>query len=482
VNWVNRISEAVNYLESHILDKINVEDVAKKVYYSSSFFLQTFNLVTGYTFGEYVRLRRLTLAAFDILCDTCSITELSMKYGYETTEAFTKAFKRMHGVTPSAFRHNHEQFKPFSRLTVNLVISGGYDKSCKLIPHVPRVALFTDNGSYLTSFIGSLYAALYGMGEEHEYHELLMLSGAGNRLCWTESRWVFGNEDIANCDASPFAAHSRVLEAIGWKGIEKYTEKLSADVIRHDFISSIDRGIPVIAKGIIGDCADYCVVYGYENNGEKIIGWNYYQTDNGYTSDQPFIKENWVEGILGSYVLLTEKTEPKPEKERILEAFRAICAHARGDEIRGKKVGFTAWRSLLHQLEHNDFSHCSVSQADDHPDEYGVHSAEMRLCIYCDALCQIHERSVVLPYYGAITDKYPQWKDELLQAIDAWRDCASYGGFLWSQGLSFSEEGFKKFRDPAIRKILADEGIRCMKKDMEAIEHIENILKMEALT
>lgn len=57
-------------------------------------------------------------------------------------------------------------------------------------------------------------------------------------------------------------------------------------------------------------------------------------------------------------------------------------------------------------------------------------------------------------------------------------DCASYGGFLWSQGFTFDEAGFEKFRSKEARKILADAGREAMRKDMIAVEQFEKILKL----
>jgi hypothetical protein len=132
----------------------------------------------------------------------------------------------------------------------------------------------------------------------------------------------------------------------------------------------------------------------------------------------------------------------------------------------------------MNQLENDDFSRCSVKPSDDVPDDdNGVNSLEYRFCIYCDALCQINERGS--DYFSSLIWKFPEWAPDLTAAVSAWKECAAYGGFLWSQGLSFDEAGYEKFRRPEIRKILADEGRRSMKKDMEAIGHIENILRLE---
>ena len=125
-------------------------------------------------------------------------------------------------------------------------------------------------------------------------------------------------------------------------------------------------------------------------------------------------------------------------------------------------------------LEHEDLSSLPLMQ-----DEPGKDSVNLRLGIYCDGLCQIWERHAALPYYRSLAEKYPEWCEELNPAAAALDECSKYGGFLWSQGFAFEGEGLEKFRDPAARKVLADEGRKAMKKDMEAVEAFEKILEKE---
>lgn len=64
-------------------------------------------------------------------------------------------------------------------------------------------------------------------------------------------------------------------------------------------------------------------------------------------------------------------------------------------------------------------------------------------------------------------------------AVSALDSCAAYGGFLWSQGFSFDEAGFRKFRTSEGRRVLADAGRRAMENDREAIQRFEKILERE---
>ena len=357
-----------------------------------------------------------------------------------------------------------------------------------IIENVPRIAQFIGKESYLTPFIGSLYAALHGMGIPRYYAELLALSGAGNRLTWRPNEWFGGNCDILTCEEPPFAPHLRVLTAIGLRAqIRLLSETVGLpgpyaplDKTKEEIVASIASGIPVIAMGIIGP-PECCVVYGFEKGGDVLIGWNYFQDSEGFSPEQPFKKENWLPGLTG-YLLLSRTDAQPSQRDSALAAFRAIVHHARQYEVRGARVGFSAWEEMLRQLEHDDFTHLKglllPKSGEMWSDDVWSTTAQGRFFIYCDALCQIHERGVALHYYQYLADHYPEWTEYLTPAIAAWKECSVYGGFLWKY-VTKDPKGYEKFTDPAIRKILADEGRRSMAKDIEAIEHIEALLKQE---
>ena len=117
----------------------------------------------------------------------------------------------------------------------------------KLIPNVPEIPYDGNNAAF---FITLLEATLKGLGEDCDKAKLIALSGEGNRFCWTDGAWVFGNEITESINETPFETEHRVLSAIGWNA--KYiTVQRSLDgslmntdtaQIRQDFVSAIDRG------------------------------------------------------------------------------------------------------------------------------------------------------------------------------------------------------------------------------------------------
>lgn len=344
--------------------------------------------------------------------------------------------------------------------------------------------MFIGETSSLTPFIGSLYASLQSRNETYTYADLLALSGAGNRLSWRSGTWDPGNVDITRCENPPFAPHVRALQAIGRTGTFRLTKFLSGSDIkltnqveaRKEILTSLQQDNPVIAMGIIGP-PECCVVFGYENDGDTLIGWNYFQDSEGFDPNAPFHKKEWFANLWG-YILLSSRNQPPDPKESALAVFRSITSHFHTKEIRGSAVGYEAWKAMLYQLEQDDFSHCTLDFPDGKPgdDTTWQTSVKGRFMVYCDALCQIYERHNALPYYRSIQRQFPEWSPYLEPAIKAWEDCASYGGYLW-KFMDMSPDGLEKFRTPELRKILADEGKRCMEKDKEAIDWIERLLQ-----
>ncbi|USG67774.1 helix-turn-helix transcriptional regulator [Brevibacillus ruminantium] len=91
---------------------------------NSFHFQRTFLILTDITVGDYIRRRRLTLAAKELISTDGKIIDLAYKYGYETPEAFAKAFRKPHGVTPSEARKGIGKLQSYNRLTIQVTLKG----------------------------------------------------------------------------------------------------------------------------------------------------------------------------------------------------------------------------------------------------------------------------------------------------------------------------------------------------------------------
>lgn len=133
MEWMAIIGNSIQYMEEHITENITVEDVAKDAGVSSFYFQKGFAMLCGYTVSEYIRNRRMALAGNDLLVTEEKIIDIAMKYGYESTDSFTKAFTRFHGVTPSSVRKDEVLLKSFAPLKIKISLEGGYLMDYKIV-------------------------------------------------------------------------------------------------------------------------------------------------------------------------------------------------------------------------------------------------------------------------------------------------------------------------------------------------------------
>lgn len=124
MNWISGVQKAIDYVEAHLLEEIDYETAAKEACSSEFHFQRVFSILCGFTLGDYIRMRRLALAAEELLRTNEKVIDIALKYGYDTPESFTRAFVRFHGVTPTQARQGRT-VKSFSRLSVKLILTGG---------------------------------------------------------------------------------------------------------------------------------------------------------------------------------------------------------------------------------------------------------------------------------------------------------------------------------------------------------------------
>nr|WP_276575923.1 AraC family transcriptional regulator [Oceanirhabdus seepicola] len=118
------MNEALDYIEDNIENNIDYEEIAKRAYCSTYHFQRMFSFIIGTPLSEYIRRRKLTLAAFELQNSDLKIIDLGMKYGYESPDAFTRAFQRQHGVTPTEARKMGVHLKSYSRISFHISIRG----------------------------------------------------------------------------------------------------------------------------------------------------------------------------------------------------------------------------------------------------------------------------------------------------------------------------------------------------------------------
>jgi AraC family transcriptional regulator len=133
MNWFRHLNDSLDYIEENITSELDLESIALKAYSSYHHFLRMFYILSGINLGEYIRKRRLTLAASDLLMSDEKVIDIALKYQYQTPESFTKAFKEFHGVSPRDARKHKGVLKSFSKLSFQIKIGGSNEMNYKMI-------------------------------------------------------------------------------------------------------------------------------------------------------------------------------------------------------------------------------------------------------------------------------------------------------------------------------------------------------------
>ena len=107
MSYLNSIEKALIYIENNLHEDINLSSIAKEAGYSLYHFHRIFKGIVGDSIKNYVRKRRFTEAAKELVYTNKSIVEIGIKYGYESREAFSRAFEKVYGRNPSEVRRDN---------------------------------------------------------------------------------------------------------------------------------------------------------------------------------------------------------------------------------------------------------------------------------------------------------------------------------------------------------------------------------------
>ncbi len=133
MSGMERFNEVINYIEAHLAEDIDYRQVAYKACCSANHFQRMFSFLTDISLSEYIRRRRLTLAAFDLCESNAKIIDVATKYGYKSPEAFSRAFKSLHGIMPVAVRNSDVVLKAFPKLYFHMSKAGSYELDYRIV-------------------------------------------------------------------------------------------------------------------------------------------------------------------------------------------------------------------------------------------------------------------------------------------------------------------------------------------------------------
>lgn len=489
------VRDVLRFLDAQLRSEVDLDEIARIAGYSLSQFYKVFTQVTGQRPAEYIRRRRLALACWDVAFSEQRLIDIAINSGFSSQEAFTRAFQREFHITPGRFRRQHKTTSPHSRsqqrrvdvvMTANQsfpkdrVLSGVMKIGFNLEPdRCPENVPFPSCLASALRYIGEDYPwlPLYEHGREWRLNygnvHLLGASGMAFGLLWEEG-WKSSNVDHM-FTADPHIVIAKAFEAAGYQYelVTKTGDEAEEAVWRQKIMDSICRGVPVLAFGVIGPplC---CLITGYENHGEALIGWNCFQDDPAWNhgveiiEEGYFRKENWF-GDTWNLVLIGQKVADYTDvpASQILSWALTVIQQT---EVMGRPAGqkaFEAWQRDL--LQDDDFI-----EADDATLQryHLTHHILVGHLAECRAWANV--------FLLQLAKNEPEMQDHLTQASQLYMRIHDLMWDVWAVlGGLWNKDAWRLFRDGDARRKIADIIGQAQVLDRQATEHIQQAVQQQ---
>ncbi|CAH0319249.1 AraC family transcriptional regulator [Peribacillus simplex] len=132
MDLLKNMNGAIKFIEENLTNEIDFKEVARLAYCSEYHFKRMFSFLAGISLSEYIRRRRLTLAAFELKDNNIKVIDIAIKYGYSSPDSFARAFQHLHGITPSEARSNGHSLKAYPPMSFQLSIKGGSEMNYRI--------------------------------------------------------------------------------------------------------------------------------------------------------------------------------------------------------------------------------------------------------------------------------------------------------------------------------------------------------------
>ena len=337
---------------------------------------------------------------------------------------------------------------------------------------VPKVE-YGENG--VTPFPMCLKSCANYLGMDVDYDYVMAASGAAFRLTWNKTSWDGGNVDTRFTFDHPTKIFQCGIESLGceYNLIGRSPKTKKSEFI--NFIKAkIDSGIPVIACGIIGP-PEACIITGYRDGGETLLGWNFFQDNpefaGGVTFDESgyFITDKWWENPDTNAVMsLGETTKKRFTTKIILEnAIEIMTGRIAGDYAKGI-TAYDTWAEAI--LKDSEFPQNAILPI----------LAERLMC-HGDAMdCIADGRHNAAKYIKSLIAIYPAHQEQLKEVAILFENVSGIFGKMtevlggWQRG----ESEMRMFGKSQVRKQLAEIIIDAKNADEKALGIIKELVKV----
>lgn len=132
MEWVERLNQSINYIEEHLTGEIDYEQLGRIACCSAYHYQRMFTYMAGISLAEYIRRRKMSLAAADLQSGNERIIDIAEKYGYQSPTAFTRAFESFHGIAPSSVKGEGVCVKSFSPIMFQIAVKGATEMNYRI--------------------------------------------------------------------------------------------------------------------------------------------------------------------------------------------------------------------------------------------------------------------------------------------------------------------------------------------------------------
>ncbi|MCL2814252.1 MAG: helix-turn-helix domain-containing protein [Oscillospiraceae bacterium] len=276
---IDRLNRAIQYIEDNLHETIDYREISKITLSPVSAFQRFFYLTTGMALSEYIRRRKLSCAADDLSNTDKKIIDIALRYGYESSDAFSAAFKRAYDVPPSAVRRRQIKLEPFHRLYFILsVINVKGDSKMKTIANIRALLDGMKGHNFGLPDCVKFILERLGAGEKPDFWDIAAITGdtvaqVYNRRLTTSCEYCVSGY-LAGAEHIEY-----VYDALGYGHDYITAEQFNAnnDFYKPIIVETINQGIPVLVKTNLNDMPEwhsdvgtYCLIVGYDQGGQII--------------------------------------------------------------------------------------------------------------------------------------------------------------------------------------------------------------------
>lgn len=135
--WIEGFQESIDFMEQNLTKELDIEDIATRAALSPFYYQRIFGALCGMTVGEYIRARRMSLAAQELNRKDVKVIDIAVKYGYDSPDSFAKAFQKFHGITPSQAKEPGAPLRSFAPLHIKITMEGGTMLDYRIVEKAP---------------------------------------------------------------------------------------------------------------------------------------------------------------------------------------------------------------------------------------------------------------------------------------------------------------------------------------------------------